>query len=459
MNNLIASSELFAVIGMGATGLSVARYLKRQQKRFIMFDTRTQPANLRQFVAEFPEQPYVLGALKAENLRDVSKIVLSPGLAANDPALILAEERGIPIVGDIQLFIEHVSNSKTPTPIVAITGSNAKSTVTTLVGAMAKDSGLCVGVGGNLAPPALDLLPTSDEQHIDLYVLELSSFQLETTFDLGARVAVILNISADHMDRYPSIQAYHAAKQRIFQKAAAVVVNRDDALTQPLLQDKMKIKSFGMDKPDLGQYGLLVENGKVFLAKGLTTLLAADEMILKGRHNMANALAALAIGEQIQLPMSSMLQTLKIFPGLPHRCQWVTQVNGVDYIDDSKGTNVGATLAALQGLSRLPNKIVLIAGGDGKGAEFNELEKEFAAQLRAVVLIGKDAAKIKTVATRAGVDSVVAKDMQEAVIAATKLALKGDLVLLSPACASLDMFENYVDRGNQFATAAKGLQL
>lgn len=450
MSKIIASSNRFAVIGMGETGLSVARFLQKQNQAFIMLDTRMAPANLPKFVAKFPQHDYELGPLSETTLTAVNKIVISPGIVLPDSLRQCIENQHIPIVGDIQLFADSVT-----APIVAITGSNAKSTVTTLVGEMAKHSGLRVGIGGNLGPPALELLNEVESENCELFVLELSSFQLETTDHLPAAVAAILNISEDHMDRYASLAEYHAAKQRIYRHAKAVVVNRDDPLTQPLLRQELKLVSFGLDEPDLNHFGLREHDGELCLAFGLQRLMPISELKLIGRHNAANALAALAIGHCIELPVATMLDVLRNFRGLTHRCEWVATVNEVDFIDDSKGTNVGATLAALHGLAKPNHKIVLIAGGDGKGADFSPLQNAIQEHVRTLVAIGKDGDQIAVLAERLGVPTVFALSMKDAVAAAKAAAQAGDTVLLSPACASFDMFENYVDRAQQFVAAVK----
>lgn len=432
---------------MGATGLSVARFLMREKQRFMMLDTRQAPPNLERFTKEFPGVPCELGPLSPETLCAASRIVLSPGLARREPAIQSALQAGVPVVSDIQLFA-----AKAPAPIIAITGSNGKSTVTTLVGEMIKAAGYKVAVGGNLGTPALDLLGNLADA--DCFVLELSSFQLETTDTLNAEVATVLNVSADHMDRYEDLADYHRAKQRVYLGARKIVVNRDDALTQALRAD-LHMSSFGLGRPDLKEFGLIEEGGEVYLAYGLKKLLAAGELKVAGKHNLMNALAALAVGQLYGLPMEPMLEVLRSFTGLPHRCQWVAESNDIVFINDSKGTNVGATLAALRGLSRLPAKIILIAGGEGKGADFDPLGSALEENARALVSIGTDGDKIATVARRHGVPTLSAKSMKEAVATAREMAKPGDLVLLSPACASFDMFKDYVDRGQRFADAVR----
>ena len=453
MSELIARSNKVAVIGMGETGLSVARYLTRQNRNFIMLDTRMAPPNLSKFVAEFPQQPYELGPLAEATLTAVDSVVVSPGIKLPESLRGRVEDQKIPIVGDIQLFADAAA-----APIVAITGSNAKSTVTTLVGEMARHDGLRVAVGGNLSPPALELLSDQSLEPAELYVLELSSFQLETTQHLPTVVAAILNVSEDHMDRYASMAEYHAAKQRIHRHAKTVVVNRDDPLTQPLPRQEQKVVSFGLDQPDLNQFGLREHNGETYLAFGLKNLMPVNELKIPGKHNAANALAALAIGHCIGLSLEVMLLALREFRGLRHRCEWVATINGVDFINDSKGTNVGATLAALNGLASPQHKIVLIAGGDGKGADFSPLSNAIRDNVRTLIAIGKDGNQFADIARQVSVPVVNAVSMQDAVVRAQIAAQRGDAVLLSPACASFDMFESYVDRGQQFAQAVKGLR-
>lgn len=447
MDNLIAKSKQLAVVGLGVTGLSVARYCVRTQLPFALFDSRLAPAQLDAFKREFPNVEVHLGPLDVDKLVGFDEIILSPGLSLKEAAIAECVSRGVSVVGDIELFVREAQ-----APIVAITGSNAKSTVTTLVGEMAKDAGLKVGVGGNLGTAALDLL--SDDA--ELYVLELSSFQLETTRRVGARVASVLNLSDDHQDRYENFAAYHAAKMRIYFGAEQIVINRDDVLTRPPLGNHVTVSSFGLNKPDFKEFGVMLVKGIPHLAYQFEPLLPVGDLKIRGRHNVANALAALAIGMAADLPLAGMLRTLKQFKGLPHRCEWVASVRGVEYINDSKGTNVGATLAAIEGFANEQHKLVLIAGGDGKGADFTPLKPAIDQHVRGLVVIGKDA---KAIAALAGPQIQVsfACDMGDAVVQAQAIALSGDKVLLSPACASLDMFRNYVDRGEQFVASVRGL--
>ena len=447
---LIGSDQFTLIVGLGKTGMSCARYLAASGARFGVVDTRSAPPNLAEFQRLYPSVAVECGPLKADTLQSASRLVVSPGVALAEPAIQAAMAAGVEVLGDIDLFCLAVD-----APIVAITGSNAKSTVTTLVGAMARKAGVRVGVGGNLGTPVLELLAEDDPE---LYVLELSSFQLETTSRLRAAVATVLNLSPDHMDRYPTLAAYHAAKQRIYRGCGQAVSNRDDALTQPLLPGAVKAISFGLDSPDLNCFGVREQHGEPWLARGLQPLLPVAAMQMRGQHNVANALAALALGEAVGLPMDAMLATLAEFAGLRHRCQWVRSLDGVDYVNDSKGTNVGATLAALEGLGAgRAGKLVLIAGGDGKGAAFDQLATPLTRFGRAAVLIGRDAPRIDA-ALDAATPRVVAQDMADAVAKARALAQPGDLVLLSPACASFDMFKGFEDRGDRFVATVEALR-
>jgi UDP-N-acetylmuramoylalanine--D-glutamate ligase len=445
MAGVIQREGLRVVVGLGKTGLSCVRFLRALGYQVAVNDTRLTPPNLAELQAEFPEVEVSLGQLDEALLLRAHEIITSPGISINEPILLSARiNAGISVIGDIELFCR-----ATDKPIVAITGSNAKSTVTTLVGLMAENAHIPVGVGGNLGTPVLELLNPA----IDLYILELSSFQLETTHSLKAAAAIVLNVSEDHMDRYANMLDYHQAKHRVYRNCQFYVTNRQDALTVPLLPDSVPHTSFGLDTPDLKTYGVIREAGQVYLAKGREKLMLASEMGIFGEHNIANALAALALGEAVNLPMSVMLQTLKDFKGLAHRCQLVTKHHQVAWYNDSKGTNVGATLAAIHGLgAAITGKVILIAGGVGKGQDFTPLSPVLARYGKAVILIGEDAAKIDAAIT-APIEKVYASSLIDAVNRAQALASAGDAVLLSPACASFDMFKHYEDRGQQFVSA------
>lgn len=446
--SLIASDQFRIVVGLGKSGMSLVRFLARRGVAFAVADTRANPPELATLRRDYPQVEVRCGELDVEFLCRASELLVSPGLALATPALQQAAARGVKLSGDIELFARNAQ-----APIVAISGSNAKSTVTTLVGDMAAAAGKRVAVGGNLGTPALDLL--ADD--VELYVLELSSFQLETTDQLNAEVATVLNISEDHMDRYSGLPAYHLAKHRIFRGARQVVYNRQDALTRPLMGEGLPCWTFGLNKPDFKAFGLREENGQTYLAFEFQNLMPVSELKIRGSHNQANALAALALGHAVGLPFEPMLATLRTFAGLAHRCQWLRERDGVSYYDDSKATNVGAAVAAIEGLGAdIDGKLVLVAGGDGKGADFSGLQAPVAAHCRAVVLLGRDAELIAA-ALGDRVPLVRVKTLDEAVEQCAALAQPGDAVLLSPACASLDMFKNYEERGRLFAQAVEGL--
>jgi len=445
---LIASDQFRIVVGLGKSGMSVVRHLARRGQPFAVADTRANPPELATLQAQYPDIEVRCGELDVEFLCRASELLVSPGLAVSTPALQQAAARGVKLSGDIDLFAREAQ-----APIIAITGSNAKSTVTTLVGEMAQAAGRKVAIGGNLGTPALDLL--SDD--IELYVLELSSFQLETTEQLNAEVATCLNVSEDHMDRYAGLPAYHQAKHRIFRGARQIVINRDDRLSRPLVGEEVPVWSFGLGKPDFKGFGLVEEGGEKHLAFQFETLIPARELKMRGAHNQSNALAALALGHAVGLPFAPMLATLRTFGGLPHRCQWVGERGGVNYYDDSKATNVGAALAAISGLGAdIDGKLVLIAGGDGKGADFSALYAPVARYCREVILLGRDAGLLASTLDGAAPIHRV-QSLEHAVQHAALSAQPGDAVLLSPACASLDMFKNFEERGRLFAAAVGGL--
>ena len=446
--SLIVSDHFRIVVGLGKSGMSLVRFLAKQGVSFAVADTRDNPPELATLRQDYPQVEVRCGELDVEFLCRADELYVSPGLALATPALQQAAARGVKLSGDIELFAR---NAKAP--IVAISGSNAKSTVTTLVGEMAAAAGKRVAVGGNLGTPALDLLDDS----VELYVLELSSFQLETTDQLGAEVATVLNVSEDHMDRYSGLPAYHLAKHRIFRGARQVVVNRQDALSRPLIGEGLPCWTFGLNTPDFHGFGLREENGEKYLAFQFDTLMPVRELKIRGAHNQSNALAALALGHAVGLPFDAMLSALRTFTGLAHRCQWLRERAGVSDYDDSKATNVGAALAAIEGLGvDITGKLVLIAGGDGKGADFSALRAPVVAYCRVVVLLGRDAELLAKTFGDA-VPLVRVKTLEEAVQRAAEWAQDGDAVLLSPACASLDMFKNFEERGRLFAHAVEAL--
>lgn len=437
------------IVGLGKTGLSCARFLADQGVPLAVTDSRAQPPGLIELQQNLPDIAVFVGGFDPAAFAAAQQLVVSPGVSLREPLIADAMLRGTPVLGDIELFARYAK-----APVIAITGSNGKSTVTTLVAEMAKSAGRTVRVGGNLGMPALDLLEITEP---DLYVLELSSFQLETTASLNAVAAVVLNISADHMDRYQNMGEYIAAKERVYHGSGVMVLNADDAAVMAMAQPDRSAVSFGLNKSGsesgIIDFSVIDSAGQAWLAHGTQPLLAVTDVRIKGWHNIANALAALALGDAVGLPMDAMLNTLRDFPGLPHRSQWVAEFDGVAWYNDSKGTNVGATLAALQGMS---GKVVLIAGGLGKDADFTPLRQAVVEKARAVVLMGRDASLIE--AALDGVVPVVrAVTMQDAVAQARYLAQSGDVVLLSPACASFDMFSGYEERGQVFADAVLGL--
>jgi UDP-N-acetylmuramoylalanine--D-glutamate ligase len=438
------------IVGLGQTGLSCARYLSKHGVPLAITDSRTTPPGL-DAVAELGAAVQVaVGGFDPALFQWAQRLVVSPGVPVAEPLIQAALARGVEVMGDIELFARHLAATQPGVKVAAITGANGKSTVTALVGEMARDAGREVRVGGNIGTPALELL---DDTVPDLYVLELSSFQLETTYSLDAKAAVVLNISPDHMDRYAGVADYAAAKQRIYHGTGVMVVNRDDPRVLAMADAARRVVSFGLDAPEPGQFGILIIANEEWLAKGDRLLLKTGELRMAGRHNQANALAALALGEALGLPLESMRETLKRFAGLPHRTQWVAQRDGVDWYNDSKGTNVGAALSAIHGL---PGPLVLIAGGQGKDADFSALKPAVADKVRAVVLLGEDAPRIE--AALAGVVPVLhAADMDDAVNQAAVAARPGDSVLLSPACASFDMFSGFAQRGEAFMAAVRRL--
>ncbi|MET0013304.1 MAG: UDP-N-acetylmuramoyl-L-alanine--D-glutamate ligase [Sedimenticola sp.] len=432
------------VVGLGKTGLSCARFLATRDVPVAITDSREQPPGLDELRSELPDTALFLGAFETAVFEAADRLVVSPGVPVDQPLIRQAMARGVPVIGDIELFAQAVD-----APVAAITGSNGKSSVTTLLGEMADRAERRVKVGGNLGEPALDLL--SDEA--DLYVLELSSFQLETTHTLAPRVAVVLNVSADHMDRYDSMASYADAKARIYNSAEVGVFNLDDPRVMAMRGAESSALFFTLGEPGEGTFGLRAEGDRLWLCFEQARLVAADELKVPGRHNLANALAALAMGRALDLPMAAMLDALREFKGLPHRTQFVAEHAGVRWYNDSKGTNVGACIAALNGFVSASgdDRTVLIAGGDGKGADFSDLKPVVEETARAVVLMGRDAALIAG-AIGDKVPVVFAEDMDEAVARAAELALPGDRVLLSPACASFDMYRSYEHRGEVFMT-------
>lgn len=436
------NSSFYLVAGLGKTGHSIAAYLQRHDLPFMVFDTRKEVEGLDEFINEFPGVEIFLGELPANVYTNLKEIIVSPGIPLEEPFLIEARRLNIPVCGDIEWLARSIK-----APVIAITGTNGKSTVTTLVGEMAKAAGFTTAVAGNIGLPVLDLL--DDERVYDLWVLELSSFQLDLIDSLKPVAATVLNISPDHLDRHHTLEAYISSKQQIYKKASNLLYNREDSLTIPNVSATKA--SFGLDNPpDKNSWGILYKDGKAFLAHGETCLIDVDQIRIKGKHNWQNALAACALASTINIQPEHMVSVLQNFPGLPHRCQWVRTLDGVDWINDSKGTNIGATISAIAGIGgSMPGKIVLIAGGLGKGADFTELHSSVKDYVRSIVLIGKDAPKIEQ-ALSGVVPLVNAASFEEAIHQAKSEAKSGDVVLLSPACASQDMFRDFNHRGEEF---------
>ena len=446
---LIQRGGLKVVAGLGISGVSAVNFLHEKGYRVAVTDSRAVPPGHDQIPADVQTS---FGQFDQDLLLSAEEIIISPGLDPKLPEIQAAIAKGIPVISEIQVL-----RRATDKPIVAITGSNAKSTVTTLIGLMAENAGKKVAVGGNLGRPALDL--TKDDP--ELYILELSSFQLETTSNLNAEVAVVLNLSEDHLDRHGDMVGYHTAKHRIFQGVKKVVHNRDDSLTRPLVPDATPMQSFGLNAPDMNQYGVLREtDGTMWLARGRERLLKSSDMYMQGTHNVANALACLALGEAIDLPLDSMLETLKTYKGLEHRCEFVKDVNGVRYYNDSKGTNIGATLAALDGLGAAievqQGKVAIILGGQGKGQDFTALRESLSKFAKVAVLIGEDCPVIEK-AIEGTTTLLHAESLAEAVALCQQNTQPNDVVLLSPACASFDMFSGYPQRGHQFVALVNEL--
>ena len=441
------------VVGLGVSGYSCVKYLARTGESFTVIDSRTNPPLLERLKVEFPAVDYLVGVDLYSDALDVDSVetlVMSPGISVDNTLANQIKRNGGSVIGDIDLFRREIS-----APLVAITGSNAKTTVTTLVGEMAKQAGLAVGVGGNIGTPVLDLLEQEPKQ---LYVLELSSFQLEIIHNLNATAVTLLNLSDDHMDRYDSFDDYKKAKQRIFAGCKAMVVNREAAGLVPTDNTNDNTISFGLDKPGKNQFGVVEANGERFIAFEDKELLDINELLIAGEHNVLNAMAAMALGMLVDIPMDKMISCLKTFPGLAHRCESVAEIDSVGFYNDSKATNVGACIAALEGLGKnLKGNILLIAGGDGKGSDFSPLNAPVKQFVSVVFLFGQDAQKLKQ--TLAGsTDIKMVSNLAEAVQCAWKHAKPGDRIILSPACASLDMFENYQQRGDQFKQLVRELE-
>lgn len=436
---LITAVTRYLVVGLGATGLSCVRFLRERGQAVSVVDSREQPPGLVELGRDWPEVEVHTGGFDSDVLNSADVLVMSPGVPLSTPQIQTALARGARLTSDIQLFTEAFAGR-----LALITGSNAKSTVTSWVADMARRARLAYAVGGNLGRPALTLLG----EEADLAILELSSFQLELLSLVQSEVACVLNVSEDHMDRYPTFEMYQQTKQRIYTGARCAVFNRQDILTQPPMEPEQTRTSFGLDRPEPGDFGLVRKEGSEWLSCGPDAWLPASEVSLPGRHNLANALAALALGDAMRLPRVAMLESLRSFKGLAHRCEPVATLAGVRYVNDSKGTNVGATLAAVEGLGlEAPGRLILLVGGQGKDADFSPLAEPVQQLCKAVFAFGEDRAVLAK-ALDGSVRQVTT--LEEALSAASSLAEAGDTVLLSPACASFDQFRNFEHRGEVF---------
>jgi UDP-N-acetylmuramoylalanine--D-glutamate ligase len=431
------------ILGLGRTGVSCARHLAQRGHELRVTDSRSAPPGLAELQLACPDARVALGGFDESLLDGADQVVVSPGISVREPIVVSALNRGLDVVGDIELFAREAGGR-----CVAITGTNGKSTVTTLVGEIAEAARVSVRVGGNIGRPALDLLAG---EPADLYVLELSSFQLETTRSLALEAAVVLNVTADHFDRYSGLSDYGAAKARIYDNCATAVVNLDDELVCRMPRPGQRTVGFSLSRPD-ADYSVQDLSGAAWLVAGGEPVLPLAELRLSGRHNAANALAALALADACGLPRNAAVTAFQHFPGLPHRTQWVADAAGVRWIDDSKATNVGAAMAAVEGLA---GPLVIIAGGEGKGQDFTPLAGAFRGKVRRTILIGRDA-KALGAALEGACEVEHAASMEEAVAAARRASRPGDTVMLSPACASFDMFRDYAHRGEAFAAAARG---
>jgi UDP-N-acetylmuramoylalanine--D-glutamate ligase len=433
------------VVGLGVTGLSVARFLRARGALVRVLDSRAHPPGLDVLRAEYPDTEVITQSLAAGWLGDAARVFLSPGLSVELPIVAAARERGVPVLNDIELFARLVT-----APVLAVTGSNGKSTVATLVAEMLVAQGLRAPAGGNLGTPALDLLA---EAPADAYVLEISSFQMETADSLAPAAAAVLNVTPDHLDRHHDVAHYAALKEKLLRNAARAIINWDDPIVRAMGDRHPKAIAFSIEQELPNGYSLVTFDGEPWLARNREPLIAVAEVAMRGRHNLANALAALALVASLGGDQALAVEVLRRFKGLPHRCEFVADRRGVAYINDSKATNIGAAIAALQGFA---TPLVLIAGGDGKGADFTLLREHVRDKVKTVVLIGVDAPKLER--ALADVSNVVrVATLDEAVTAAAEAAEAGDTVLLAPACSSLDMFSDYRARGEAFKAAVARL--
>ena len=443
INTASVLSENIIVVGLGLTGLSVVRYLVGKNIQPLVVDSRLHPPGESELKQQFPEVEYSFGLFDKDKLATAQQLIVSPGVSVKLPEIEYAQSQGVEVIGDIELFAREVK-----APVIAITGSNGKSTVTTLVGNIFEASGWSVGVGGNIGVPALELL----EKKNDIYVLELSSFQLETLHSLKPVSSVVLNISEDHMDRYDSIDSYIQAKESVFSHSKTCVINRDDAAVSKMTA-KGSVVGFTLNEPTNNDFGLCSVGSEQWIMRNKQRLINTSELFLGGLHNVANVMAVMALISDFDLDEDIALQVIKEFSGLPHRMQCVAENDGVNWFNDSKATNVGAAQAAISGLD---GDVILIAGGECKDADLTSLRKPVEDYVKTLILIGRDANQLEAACDGAA-NILHASCMYDAVVKANELAVAGDNVLLSPACASFDMFKNYEHRGDVFADAVKAV--
>ncbi|NNE38513.1 MAG: UDP-N-acetylmuramoyl-L-alanine--D-glutamate ligase [Gammaproteobacteria bacterium] len=435
------------VIGLGMTGMSFVRHLSEKTTRLGVVDTRHNPPQLDTLLKEYPDIPFIAGKFDQDLLSSADLLLVSPGVTLSSPAIQAAIHSGAAISGDIELFLNEAQ-----APVIAVTGSNGKSTVAKLVSEMIAGSGRKVLLGGNYGVPALALLESDVP---DFYVLELSSFQLETLNNVNIAVSTILNISEDHMDRYRNFQEYVSVKGKIFKGEGIKIINLDDPVVCNLVRTDDNVISFTHEKPEEGSFGVCQVGDIEWICFGNQRILKVSELQITGRHNLTNSLASLALGNAIGLEIESMAESLKQFKGLPHRCETVLKLNNVEWINDSKATNPGATCAAVQGLANGEN-IILIAGGDAKNADLSSLSDMVKDRVHSAILIGKDADIVER-AISSQCNIYHAMSLAAAVNTAHRIASSGDIVLLSPACSSLDMFADYMERGDKFTICVRQL--
>lgn len=449
MAEMIGTDTRRVVLGLGKTGHSIAAWLSAQGKPFHIMDTRDAPPYLEAVKTFCPADSIAVGGWRHDWLAEATELYVSPGIALAEPEIQQALDQGASLISDVDIYCQYTTAS-----VIAVTGSNGKSTVVSLLAEMARAAGLNALAGGNIGTPVLELL---DEPH-DVAILELSSFQLEMTHSLQADVAMVLNVSPDHMDRYPDMLAYRAAKHRVFNGCRRVVFHADDPLTQPLVSEEMPQQAYALGRRDLGLLSIESDARGIHLFQGVEALHTWPTLKIKGRHNALNVLSAVSVASLMEWDLSAVLAAIEQYPGLPHRCEWVAEIKGVTFINDSKGTNVGATLAALDGLApECAGRLHLLAGGDGKSADFKSLGEACVRLKIALQTYGQDGDSVAAAAEEQGADVVRHATLEDALSSAWQAASPGDWVLLSPACASFDQYKSFEARGEAFVAAVNGL--